>query len=249
MNNDEITDHSLHLLVDNQLDSASKKKIKKEIELSPELQGRLKGITEVKELVALAYIQERPRTALAESKSSIAKGSFYAAFAASVMLVVGLTVGWFAHQQYDSEVYVVANSETRSETLRPQIPLEINLQNARKYMLHFDTLNENKLQSALLETRSILDSYANSGLPIKVDLLFDRESVEIFKPQHLSQITYLKNLITDYENINLFACSESIRLFLGDMKLTDDINLFHTSQVVKEMIPGRIEEGWVYIKA
>ena len=177
------------------------------------------------------------------------KASFFVAMAASFIMVIGLTLGWFAHQQYQSEVYAVAKTEAVSEDIRSQISLQINLQNARKYMLHFDSLNEGRLQSALLETRSILDSYASSGLPIKFDLLFDLESVEIFKPQNTSQINYLKGLIKNYENIQLFACSESIRIFLGDMEMTEDIKLFHTDQVLEQMISERIEQGWVYIKA
>ena len=249
MNNKEITDHSLHLLVDNQLDPASKKRLKKEVEACSELQQKLRNINEVKELVALAYIQESPRTSWTESNAAMTNTSFFVAVAASVMMVIGLTLGWFAHQQYQAEVYVVANTEVRSESIRAQIPLQINLQNARKYMLHFDSMNEIKLQTALLETRSILDSYARSGLPIKVDLLFDLESVKIFKPQNISHINYLKSLVNNYENIQLFACSESIRIFLGDMEMNEDVKLFHTDQVVKKMIAERVEQGWVYIKA
>ena len=180
MNNKEITDHSLHLLVDNQLDPASKKSLKKVIAESPELQQKLKHITEVKELVALAYIQENPRVAWTIAKTAESKSSFFAALAASVIMTIGLALGWFAHQQYESEVYVVAKTSAQTETTRPEIPLQINLQNARKYMLHFDSMNDANLQTALLETRSILDSYASSGLPVKFDLLFDLESVNMF---------------------------------------------------------------------
>ena len=248
MNNKEITDHSLHLLVDGQLDQASAKRLKKEIETSPELQKKLKKITEIKELISLAYVQEKPEP-VTNRKFLMFNPAPVVALAASLIMVVGLTLGWFAHSQYEGPQYVVAQTESRTAVISPEIPLGVNLQSARKYMMHFDSMDEDRFESALIETSSILNSYANSGLPVKVDLLFDQQSVHMFKPQYAGQIQQLKKLINEYENIQFYACSESLRMFLGDLEMPEEIKLFHSDEVVKEMIPQRIEQGWVYIKA
>ena len=248
MNNREITDHSLHLLVDGQLDSASKKILKKQIQNSPELQQKLKNITEIKELISLAYVQEKPKP-LNSVNLSMLKPASMMGIAASMIMTIGLMIGWLAHQQYENPVYVVAKSEIRQDVKRQQIPLEINLQNARKYMLHFDSMSEDRFENALIEANSLLHSYAKSGLPIKVDLLFDQQAVEIFEPRHAAQIKQLKGLINEFENIQFYACSESLKMFLGDIEMPQEMGLFHSSEVVKEMIPKRMEQGWVYIKA
>ncbi len=248
MNNSEITDHSLHLLVDGQLDSATKKKLKIQIQKSPELQQKLKNITEIKELIGLAYVQEKPEPMSRNGSSFFTQNSMMG-IAASLIMTIGLALGWIAHQQYDNTLYVVAKSEVRPETIRQQIPLEINLQSARKYMLHFDSINEGRFENALIETSSLLNSYARSGLPVMVDLLFDQQAVLLFEPRHTAQIQQLKGLINEFENIQFYACAESLRMFLGDMQMPREINLFHSNEVVREMIPERMEQGWVYIKA
>jgi len=248
MNNREITDHSLHLLVDGQLDSASKKVLKKQIQNSPELQQKLKDITEIKELVSLAYVQEKPKP-LNSFGFSLLKPASMVGIAASLIMTIGLALGWMAHQQYENPVYVVAKSEIRQDITRQQIPLEINLQNARKYMLHFDSMNKDRFENALIEASSLLQSYAKSGLPVKVDLLFDQQAVEIFEPRHAAQISQLKALINEFENIQFYACSKSLKMFLGDIEMPQEMSLFHSNEVVLEMIPERMEQGWVYIKA
>lgn len=250
MNNKEITDHSLYLLVDGQLDQVSELKLKKEISDSPELQKKLKRIYELKELVGLAYVQELPKHTENNKRITILNPSFYITLAASLFLALGVTLGWIAHQQYAPYLYAVVNIETLSKKYETVQPSGLSIdKDARKYMMHFDTLNETRLSKVLIETNSILQSYADSGLPVTVDLLFDQESVYLFKPIHSAELTRLKEFIGEHENIQFYACSESLKMFLGDMDIPDDVKMFHTNRIVKEMIPERMEQGWVYIKA
>ncbi len=37
-------------------------------------------------------------------------------------------------------------------------------------------------------------------------------------------------------------------MFLGDIEMPQEMSLFHSNEIVKEMIPERMEQGWVYIK-
>lgn len=247
MNNKQITDHSLQLLVDNQLDEISRVKLIKQIDKSPDLQQKLKQLTELKELIGLAYIQELPRRSVTDRKSSF-DPSFFVALAASLIMALGLTLGWFAHQQYGPQQIDVAKAETTTETIRQRTPIDLTSENDRKFIMHFDSLNENRLQAALYETSSIIESYANSDLPVKIDLLFDQESVHMFKPQHASQVQHLKALINKHDNIDFYACSKSLRMFLNADEISEDISIFHSDQIVQDMIPERIKQGWVYIK-
>lgn len=248
MNHKEITDHSLQLLVDNQFDIASRDKLLNQIEASPELQQKLKQLTELKELVGSAYIQEKPKRSATVNKTILGP-KLFVAIAASLIMTFGITLGWFSHQQYESDRIVVAKIKTPVEKFTPEFSLAPSIQNNRRYMMHFDTLNETRLKNALLETNSIIESYAKSDLPVKIDLLFDQQSVHMFKPEYVSQINRLKSIIAKYKNIQLYACSKSIKLFLNPKEISNDISIFHSDQVVREMIPKRINQGWVYIKA
>ncbi len=248
MNHQEITDHSLHLLVDGQLDDATRRQLEQQIKASPELQKKLKNIVEIKELVGLAYVQPQPVERRSARKLFFNQYNL-AALAASLIMAIGLILGWTGHELYQQKHIVVANAARTIEPPRQQQSLQMELQHARKYMIHLDSYNPARLQKALLETRSLLDSYAHSGLPVKLDVLFDQQGIEILNKQHTAQIRQIKALVEQYPNLQFYACSKSIKLFLSNDKISSDIRFFHANQVVEELIPKRIEEGWVYIKA
>jgi len=248
MSDNEINDHTLYLLVDGQLDGPSKKKLMKKINASPELKQKLAGISKVKELIGLAYIQELPRSSPAKGKSSISIHSLFVALAASLIMGLGLTLGWISHHYYDSTDHVVATTDYPAVISRPEIPVDLSAQNVRKYMLHVNFLNEVQLENALAETRSILNSYAANGLPVQMELAFNLQAVRIFEPQHISQAQKIIALMSRYENLELYACSKALGMILGEIEKPEEMSVFHTDRIVEEMISERIEQGWIYIK-
>ena len=248
MNDNEINDHSLYLLVDGQLDKTSKKKLMEKINASPELKQRLARISKVKELISLAYIQELPKSSSVKGKSSISISSLIVALAASLIMGLGLTLGWIAHHYYDTSDYVVATTDYPAVISRPEIPVDLSPQSVRKYMLHVNFLNEVQLDNALVETSSILNSYAAVGLPVQMELVFNLQAVRIFEPQHISQAQKIKALISRHENLELYACSESLGMILGDYEKPEEMSVFHTDRIVEEMISEKIKQGWIYIK-
>lgn len=248
MNDNDISDHNLYLLVDGQLDRASKKKLMDKIDASPELKQKLAGISKVKELIGLAYMQELPRPSAARGKPATASSSVFVALAACLIMGLGLTLGWISHHYYDSSEHVVAAADNPAVISRPEIPVDLSTQIVRKYMLHVSFLNEAQLDNALVESSSILDSYAATGLPVQMELAFDLQAVRIFEPQHIGQAQKIISLLGRYENLEVYACSESLGRLLGEMEKPEEMSGFHTNRVVQEMVPERIKQGWIYIK-
>lgn len=248
MNHRDITDHSLHLLVDNQLDPLSRKKLLEQVAESPELQKKLKNIHKVRELMALAYIQEKPRRGVNMPENGQSYSWLPAALATSFVLVVGLTLGWYGHdflieEQASEMVEPLADRTDEAFTLLP--PAELI---QRKYMMHFDAMNEPRLQQALVETESIIQSYAQSRLPVKIDLLFDQQAVNFFNTEHQKNIQQLGLFIDRHKNVQVYVCSESLQMYLNEREISSDIQQFHTDQIVKDMIPERIKLGWIHLR-
>jgi intracellular sulfur oxidation DsrE/DsrF family protein len=244
----EMAEHSLHLLVDDQLDPGAKAKLIAEIKESPELQQKLAQISKTKELLKLAYIQELIRPATTQSKSPIINSSILVAVAASLIMTVGLTLGWISHQYSNPVGIAVAKIEHPAEISKPAVAVDASLQNARKYILHVDFLNENRLNSAIIETSSILDSYAATGLPAQLDMVFNMQAVRMFEPENAGQAQAVKALLSKYGNLELYAYSESIKMFLGEFDNSKVIPGFHTDRIVEDMISERIKQGWIYLK-
>lgn len=247
MNHREITDHSLHLLVDDQLDPLSRKKLLDQVAESPELQQKLKNIHEVRELLALAYIQEKPRGEQSTPENVKPYSWFMGSLAASFVLVVGLTLGWFGHDLLitDPSLQTVETVAGRMEEAPILPPVELM---QRKYMMHFDAMNEPRLQQALVETESIIHSYAQSSLPVKIDLLFDQQAVNFFSADHQLQVQQLGLFVNQHKNVQVYVCSESLQMYLKESEISSDIQQFQTDEVVKDIIPERIKQGWVQLR-
>jgi intracellular sulfur oxidation DsrE/DsrF family protein len=248
MNDYGIDDHSLYLLVDGQLDTTSQRRLMEKINASPELKRKLADVSKVKELISLAYTQETSRPAPVKDRSSNIFPSLFVAMAASLIMGFGVTLGWITHQHYDSLDPVIVTTINPAVNSRPAIPVDASTQNIRKFIIHVNFLDESQLESAIVETSSILHSYASVGLPVQMELAFNLQAVRIFEPQHISQAQKVKKLIDGYENLKLYACSESLDKILGDFKKPEVMSVFHTDRIVREMIDERINQGWIYIK-
>jgi intracellular sulfur oxidation DsrE/DsrF family protein len=248
MNNNDTHEHNLYLLVDGQLDAASKKKLMDKVNTSPQLKQKLADISKVKELVSLAYAQETPRPVSSHSKSPSPNSSLLVALAASLIMGLGVMMGWMTHQHYSVAVPLLANADPAHAVSRPAIPQQASIQNVRKFIIHVDFLNEGQLDSAMVETTSILNSYASVGMPVQMELAFNLQAVRMFESQNIGQAQKVKALASRYENLKLYACSESLDKFMGDFEMPADMSVFHADRIVEEMIPERIDQGWIYIK-
>jgi intracellular sulfur oxidation DsrE/DsrF family protein len=253
MNNNENNEHNLYLLIDGQLDAASKKKLMDKINASPQLKQKLADISKVKELVSLAYAQETSRPVSSHSKPSHSRSSppyssLLVAVAASLIMGLGVMMGWMTHQHYSVAIPLLANADPAHAVSRPTIPQQASIQNVRKFIIHVNFLNEAQLDSAMAETTSILNSYASVGIPVQMEMAFNLQAVRIFEPQNIGQAQKVKALASRYENLKLYACSESLDMFMGDFEMPEDMSVFHVDRIVEEMIPERIDQGWIYIK-
>jgi intracellular sulfur oxidation DsrE/DsrF family protein len=248
MNNNDTHEHNLYLLVDGQLDEASKKKLMDKVNTSPQLKQKLADISKVKELVSLAYAQETSRPVSSHGKSPSPYSSLFVAVAASLIMGLGVMMGWMTHQHSDAAVPVLVNASPSEAGSRAAMPQDTINWKVRKYIVHVNFLNEAQLDSAIAETTSILNSYASVGIPVQMELAFNLQAVRIFESQNIGQAQKVKALASRYENLKLYACSESLDMFLGDFEMPADMSAFHADRIVEEMIPERIDQGWIYIK-
>ena len=248
MNNNDTHEHNLYLLVDGQLDEASKKKLMDKVNTSPQLKQKLADISKVKELVSLAYAQETSRPVSSHGKSPSPYSSLFVAVAASLIMGLGVMMGWMTHQHYSVAVPLLANADSAHAVSRPAISQEASIQNVRKFIIHVNFLNEAHLDSAMAETTSILNSYASVGIPVQMELAFNLQAVRMFDPQNIGQAQKVKALASRYDNLKLYACSESLDMYLGDFEMPADLSAFHSDRIVEEMILERIDQGWIYIK-
>jgi len=248
MKDNNISDHSLYLLVDGQLDTVSERKLMAKINASPELKQKLAEVSKVKELVSLAYMQEESRPTPVRRRSSKSFPSLLVSLAASLIMALGVTLGWITHQHYESSVPLSVSTSDPAAVSNPVTSVDAITRDVRKFIIHVNFLNKAQLENAIIETSSILDSYASVGLPVQMELAFNLQAVRMFEPQNIGQAQKVKALISRHKNLKLYACSDSLEMNLSDLDKPEEMSAFHTDRVVEKLITERINQGWVYIK-
>ena len=251
----QLTEQSLHLLLDGELDSMSSKLLLQKMESDPELSAQYKRLQEIKEMMTFAYCQEKlpdqttTVKSIAPRKKKIWQNQWVSGLAASLFLSIGLSTGWIAHEMYQQNNPVVVNTVSTQTTAVPQLSNVIaELEEPRKYMIHMSAFDNKSATKTLLETEAILASYAKSRLPVKLDVLVNQQGVQLFDARNLDQLQRIRNLINTHDNINFYACSKSMMLFMQGVKVPDDFSRIHSDRIVEEIIPERINQGWVYLK-
>lgn len=247
MNDQEILDHGIHLLIDNELDEKTRKHVLNRINSNETLNVSYQNAINLKELVTQSYSGEEPSpNRLNNIHFQLMDSRRVMGLAASFVLVFGLSMGWIANDQYKQQRVLVAENDFGS------FDHEVNnleTKHVRKFIFHINQNNQKKASKTFNETKTILASYATSGLPVQLDILVDQEAVRLFRPENKQQLKEVRDLINEYENINVFACSMSLRLFMNSEKLPGNLGHIKTNRVVEEIIKERKNSGWVYIEA
>ncbi|MES0328151.1 MAG: hypothetical protein ABUK13_08170 [Gammaproteobacteria bacterium] len=244
MSVNEITEEKLNLFIDKQLDTDEMNEIHQVLLDDKVLRERVCQLKAVRELVGYAYSEVPPsRHEHARKKSS---RSIYArAIAASVTLVVGVLLGWSTYQYSPNAVNAIS-AENTFQYVANQVTVD---HTQRKIILHIDSGDFRVVNSALNEADNLLATYRKANLPMKLDVVTNKEGINILRPDVSPYIDRVQKMI-DNEGVSFFACKRSIakanKIEGVEIVLMPGVI---TNKSAKDIIPNRLQDGWVYIKA
>lgn len=235
MNKDEnISEEQLNAFVDGELESEERSSLFNEAERSEELDQRLCQQRKLKELVKHAYrdVPDPKRRLPGRRTPGNVLGL---AFAASVLLVLGVTAGLL--------VPGMLGENPRQGGFAATNPQAVAV--AENYILHVTSGNPEQMKSALQKANALLAA-SESGSPRQVEVVANERGLDLLR----SDITLFSNEIHALaeENVIFYACSKAIQR-LEEQGI--DV------QLVPEAIPGftaldrvviRMQDGWQYIK-
>lgn len=244
MNIKDLTEDKLNLFVDEQLDSGEMDEIRQAMLDDKDLREQVCQLKAVRELVGYAYseVPSSPHEILEQKKSS---SIFAKAIAASVTLVVGVFLGWSTYEYSPSAVRGIS-AENAFQYVANHVDVD---HDQRKIILHIDSSDLRVVNAALNEADQLLASYRKTNTPMKLDIVTNRSGINILRPGMSPYIARIQELISDH-NVDVYACNRSIAKALKkegvEIVLMPGVT---KDKSARELIPQRLEKGWVYIKA
>lgn len=240
-----ITEDKLNLFIDEQLDSDEMNEIHEALLDNKELREQVCQLKAVRELIGYAYSEVPPsRYEHPDKKRSTIL--FGRAVAASVTLIVGVVLGWSTYE-YSPNAALAISAENTFQYVANHVKAE---RGKRKIVLHIDSSDLQVVNAALNEADQLLATYRKANTPIELDIITNKTGINILRPGVSPYISRIKELIDSNDDVAVYACNRSIAKALKK----EGVDIVLMPEVMKdrsarELIPQRLEKGWVYIKA
>lgn len=244
MNIKNISEDKLNLFVDKQLDTDEMNEIHEALLDDKELRERVCQLKAVRELVGYAY-SEVPGSAYDEHEQNRSSSMFAKAIAASVTLVVGVLLGWTTYE-YSPNAIQAISAENAFQYVANHVDVE---HGNRKIVLHIDSSDVQVVNAALNEADQLLATYRKANTPIELDIITNKKGINILRPSMSPYIARIQELVAN-GGVAVYACDRSIAKALKQEGV--EIVLMPgvaKDKSAKELIPERLKQGWVYIKA
>ena len=244
MNTIDISEDKLNLFIDEELDTEEMNEIHKALLEDKGLRERVCQLKAVRELVGYAY-SEVPSSSSRQVERRRSTPILFRTVAASIMLVVGVLVGWSTYEFSPNAVNAVS-AENTFQYVANHVTAESS---QRKIILHIDSSDLTVVDAALNEADYLLSTYRKANKPLQLDIITNKKGIDILRPDISPYINRIQKLAEE-EGVSLFACMRSIDKAYKregtEVVLMPGVNSRGTA---KEIIPARLEKGWVYIKA
>jgi len=240
----DITEDRLNLFIDQQLDADEMNEIHKLILDDKILRERVCQLKAVRDLVGYAYSEVPPSRLFSEQQKQ-SNSMFFKAIAASVTLVVGVLLGWSTYE-YSPNAEKAISAENTFQYIANRVTAD---HDQRKIIFHIDSSDLQVVSAALNEAVHLLATYRKANMPIKVDIIANKGGINMLRPHISPYIQRIQKLISD-SSVSFYACEQSVAK--AQKREGVEIVLLpgvKSDKKARELIPARLEKGWVYIKA
>lgn len=228
---EQFSEEQLNAFVDGELDSEDKSRLLIASEDSEGLDQRLCQQRKLKEFVKHAY-QETPQPRRMKAAGRMRTGFLGQSMVASVLLLVGVAVGFLAQGYIKQQ----SGLEDFSRTVVSQ---------PENYILHVVSGDPEQMFAALQKAQELLDS-AEPGQLRQVEVVANEAGLNLLR----SDVTPFAReiLALQKENVVFYACSRTIERLENngvDVQLVSDARHDYTAL---DRVVIRMRDGWEYIK-
>ena len=238
----DMSDDKLNLFIDNQLDTEEMEEIRQALLDDKELRERVCQLKAVRELVAYAYTNV-PESRYSDNERT--SSMMWRSMAASVVLAVGVLLGWMTYAYSPAAINAVSADNAFHYVANYVKPDE----KERRIVLHIDSGDIAIVNAALKEADHLVTTYRKAHIPMKLDVVTNKDGINILREDMSPYIGTIRKMITE-DGVTFYACQRSVEK--AHKKEGADIDLINgvkADKTAHQIIPERISRGWVYIKA
>jgi len=238
---EKFSDEFLNAFLDGQLDDDERSRLLDEARRDAALSRRVCELQKVREMVQLAYHDagEPPRR---RRPAPVLAGRYAKALAASVLLAVGLLVGWFTHATVDEP-------PTLLEMARAVQTPPATHGKVWHVMLHVSTADPVRLNTLLDETEHLLSYSRHSTQKVRIEVLTNGNGLKLLSADGSPYAKRIRRLQREYsKDLTFMACNKALHRLQQDKGI--HLDLVHGAKVVPSAmgeIIKRQREGWTYI--
>lgn len=232
--NREISDELLNAFADNELSGAEKAELLERLSVDAGLRAKVCETWHLKELVRSAHPLPGKSAAGRRSKPHF-WNRLGLPLAACLLLAVGASSGWFAHDQYD-------------ESWIPAAELKSIQAQGNRVVLHLVSGDGREIEAALRKADQLASAHDLAGGVIQVELVANGGGIRMLEAGNAQLAARLAAMQRKHDNLKLVACNEAMdRLRERGVAVTLLPNVEVVPSAVQE-IAVRLNQGWRYLQ-
>ncbi len=229
----EISDEILSAYIDNELDAAERARLLERLTSDAALGGRACELWRLKQMLRGAYPLLPEKSALAGRR--FAPPRWTQALAASLLLLLGATSGWVAHERAESEDIFMRQ-------------LEAIRHDGGRVVLHLFSDEPARMEAALHMAEQLAQAQDQAGKPLRVEFVANGPGLHLLRvggSPYADRVAHLNQ----YANLRVIACHEAMQR-LQERGL--DVTLLPSVEIAPSAegeLAERLTQGWRYIQA
>ena len=228
---EDFSEEQLNAFVDGELDSEEQAQLLSESEQNAEMEKLLCQQRKMKELVNFAY-KDVPNPSRLFRSGTSGTSMMPQTLVASVLLLVGIVVGFTANQQMNPS----------SNIAQTPLPTAIHSDN---YILHLVSGEPEQVQAALIKVEQLL-SRSNEQHKIRVEIVANGRGLNLLRSDVTPYADEIRALAD--RNVTFFACSNGIKRLESEgikVQLVPEADPHFASS---DRLVLRLQSDWNYIK-
>jgi len=233
MNDSKHDDFRIHAFVDDQLDSADREELIREMEQDVTLREQVCQLRHLKSVFRHAYVDEDTTVAPAPWYQRVGVRNLIAnGVAAGLFVSLGMGAGWF-----------MGHSDS---LLEKAVSLQDSQNQAYKVILHIGESDPEKFSEVLATADTLIGKYEKAG--VEVEVIANAGGLDLLRADASPQAQRVSRMMKSHDNLHFIACANAIKRMEErgvKVKLID-----HTEKASSavEHIVKRLQQGWHYIK-
>jgi intracellular sulfur oxidation DsrE/DsrF family protein len=229
----QFSDEILNAFIDDELDNEDRERLLTAIQKDPELGRRVNDLRALRDMVKLAYSLDGAHSATQQPAggSKLIQG-----VAASVILALGILLGWTLHTSPGKSIDTIARS------------INTGHRKGNKVVLHITTDNPDKLAVVLNETERLLKKNAHTPGKLQIAILANGKGIKLLQVSNQRFSKRLTSLSRRYSNLSLLACNETLRRLRREGRLEPLLPAARTVPSALREVFQRQRDGWTHIQ-